>query len=225
MQRGYGERKVDETEREAGSVPADGGTRPGRRVALAVSAVVLVLAALVAVVVVRHRDTTPQRPPAPQGARGEPEEYRSSSPTASPSGPVPAFVGMTPSKVTAAWVERWPGPVTVNGAVRNVRVTLPGTRDQLSATVGQPTKDRRNEVAHVACLVKHRGTVSRPLLQTLVDGCLGPVLRPEERKAVLDWLIGADLSVPHYQFRRSPRFELLANHSADTSFALILNAR
>ncbi|WP_320065779.1 hypothetical protein [Micromonospora sp. RTGN7] len=140
---------------------------------------------------------------------------------------MPAFAGMTPSKVTDAWGERWPGPVTVDGALHTIRVTLPGTQGQLSAAVGQPDKDRRDEVAHVFCMVKLRGAVQRPLLKSLVEGCLGPVLKAKERTVVLDWLISADFSVPHPhdQIQRSSRFELLANHNSDKNFALILNAR
>ncbi|MER5702288.1 hypothetical protein ABT023_10090 [Micromonospora sp. NPDC002296] len=214
---------MNETEREPGSVPGGGGATSKRWLLLAAPAVVL--ASLLAVVVVHGRGAAPQRPPGTQGARGEPGEYLPSSPTATPSGPVPAFAGMTPSRVTDAWVKRWPGPVTVDGSLHTIRVTLPGTQDQLSAAVGQPNKDRRDEVAHVFCMVRLHGAVRRPLLKALVEGCLGPVLKAKERTAVLDWLISADFSVPHYQSQRSSRFELLANHNSDENFALILNAR
>ncbi|MEV4845677.1 hypothetical protein AB0K20_20985 [Micromonospora matsumotoense] len=213
---------MNEFELEAGSIPVADGTTSKRWLLLTVPVVVLAL--LLAVVVMRGREPAPQRPPATQGARGEPVGYPP-SPTPTRSGPAPAFAGMTPGKVTDAWVERWPAPVTVDRSVRNLQVTLPGTQDKLSATVGQPTKDRRNEVGHVACLVKHRGPVQRSLLKTLVEGCLGPVLKVKERTTLLDWLISSDLSVPRYQFRRTDRFELLADHTADTSFALFLNAR
>lgn len=215
---------MNETEWEAGSVRAGGRTGPRRWLVFAVPAVILVLAGLVAVVVLRHRDAGPQRPPAPQGARGEPGEEQLASPAATPSGPAPALAGATPSQVTDAWVERWPGPVTVKGSLHTIQVTLPGTQDQLSAAVGQPSKDRRDEVGQVLCMVKLHGAVQRPLLQTLVDGCLGPVLRPEERKTVLGWLVDTDFSVPRAETRESDRFELIANHNSDQNFALTLYA-
>ncbi|MBQ1019346.1 hypothetical protein KBX71_15930 [Micromonospora sp. D93] len=190
---------------------------------MAVPVVALLLAALVGVVV-RDHGSTP-RPAASQGSRGEPGEYVTRSPAASASGPAPAFDGLTPSKVTDAWAARWPGPVTEEGALRTIQVTLPNTKDRLAAAVGQPSKDRRDEVGHVFCMVKLHGAVKRPLLQALVDGCIGPVLGAEERKAVLNWLVGVDFSTPNHQFRQTPGYELLANHNSDENFALTLNAR
>ncbi|MFC0029030.1 hypothetical protein ACFFMM_05755 [Micromonospora chaiyaphumensis] len=210
----------------ADPVSPTGGTVSRRPLVLTVTAVVvLVAAAIVALVALRDRGAAPARPTAPRGAAGEPGERGGVATTVSPSGPVKVLAGTTPGQVTDAWVKRWPGPVDVDGSLHTVRATLPGTRDQLSASVGQPAKDRRDEVTRVFCLVKHRGTVQPPLVRTLVDGCLGPVLRAEERTAVLAWLNSADLSVPHQQVRRFPRFELLADHTADTSFSFILNAR
>ncbi|MEU7839937.1 hypothetical protein AB0B39_03095 [Micromonospora sp. NPDC049114] len=183
----------------------------------------LVLAGLAAVSVVRDRDKPPQRSATQQGTRGEPGEYPSSSPTRS--GPLPVFPGMTPSTVMDAWAGRWPVPVTVDGSLHIIKVTLPGKQGQLSAAVGQPSKDRKNEVAQVLCMVKLAGAVQRQLLQTLVDGCIGPVLGAKERRAVLDWLIGVDFSAPTYEFRRTSGYELLANHNSDENFALNLFAR
>ncbi len=184
---------------------------------------VLVLAGLAAVSVLRDRDAPPQRSATQQGTRGEPGGNPSVSPTRT--GPLPVFPGMTPSKVMDAWAGRWPVPVTVDGSLHIIRVTLPGKQGRLSAAVGQPSKDRENEVAQVLCMVKLPGAVQRQLLQTLVDGCIGPVLGAKERKAVFDWLIGIDFSAPTYEFRRTSGYELLANHSSDESFALNLFAR
>ncbi|MFF0229926.1 hypothetical protein [Micromonospora sp. NPDC005254] len=164
-------------------------------------------------------------PAASQGTRGNPGEDVNSSPAVTPSGPMAAFPGMTPSKVTDAWAERWRVPVTADGALHIIRVTLPGKQGQLSAAVGQPSKDRTNEVAQVLCMVKLHGAVQRPLLQTLVEGCIGPVLKAEERKAVLNWLVGVDFSAPTYQLRRTSEYELNANHNSDENFALTLYAR
>ncbi|WP_234585677.1 hypothetical protein [Micromonospora sp. MH99] len=132
---------------------------------------------------------------------------------------------MTPSTVMDAWAGRWPVPVKVDGALHIIRVTLPGKQGQLSAAVGQPSKDRKNEVAQVLCMVKLRDGVQRQLLQTLVDGCIGPALGAKERRAVLNWLIGVDFSAPTYEFRRTSGYELLANHNSDENFALNLFAR
>ena len=110
--------------------------------------------------------------------------------------------------------------------MRFVEVTLPGTRDQLSAGVGQPTRDRRDEVGHVVCRVKLHDGLTRPLRRALArDGCLGPVLKTGERAALRDWLTGVDLSPPHYQAKRSPRFELLVNRNSEPNLILALNAR
>lgn len=208
-------------EHEADPVVVGGKSTSRRWVLLAVPAMVLVLAGLAAVWVMHDRDAPSQR--YPQGTRGEPAEYPSSSPTRS--GPLPVFPGMTPSSVTDAWAKRWPVPVTVDGALHIIKVTLPETKDSLSAAVGQPSKDRENEVAQVLCMVKLHGAVKRPLLQTLVDGCIGPVLGAKERRAVLDWLVSVDFSAPTYEFRRTSGYELLANHNSDENLALNLFAR
>ncbi|MFF0150314.1 hypothetical protein [Micromonospora sp. NPDC005203] len=184
---------------------------------------VLVLGALAAVVVPRDTDGPPTRFASPLDALGEPLPGR--APTIAPTKVFEVFPGLTPNRVTTAWAKRWPVPVTMDGALHTIRVTLPATQGELSAAVGQPSKDRRDEVAQVLCLVKLRDAVRRPLLQTLVDGCIGPALTAKERRAVLDWLIGLDFSVPNHEFRRTPSYELLADHNSDTSFALELFAR
>ncbi|MCX5069166.1 hypothetical protein OOJ91_25310 [Micromonospora lupini] len=218
---------MNETEREAESVAVGRGTTSRRWLLLAVPAVVLMLAALVGVVVSRDQNgrALPPAPPGTRGNPGEPREWMTSPPPVTPSGPLPVFAGLTPSKVTDAWVERWPVRVTAKGALHTIEVTLPGTQDHLAAAVGQPSKERRNEVGHVFCMVKLHGAVQRSLLRALVDGCIGPVLGAGERKAVLNWLNGVDFSAPTYEFRRTSGYELLANHNSDENFALILNAR
>ncbi|MEK8108117.1 hypothetical protein NKG94_30225 [Micromonospora sp. M12] len=194
---------MSETEREAGSSPVGRRLTSSRRwFLLAVSAVALMLAALV--VVVERRDQDARVLPRPQGTRDDSGEYVTSSPAATPSGPAPSLAGLTPSKVTDAWVKRWSVPVTEDGALHTIKVTLPDTKDSLAAAVGQPSKDRRDEVGHVFCMVKLRGAVQRPLLRTLVEDCVGPVLKAEERKAVLKWLIGVDFSAPIFKSRRPP---------------------
>ncbi|MEU1604854.1 hypothetical protein [Micromonospora matsumotoense] len=215
---------MNEFHREAGSAPASDGTtsRTSRRWLL-LAVPVVVLALLLTAVVWRDRSAAPRRPPGTHGDRGEP--LPPPTPTSTRTGPVPAFAGITPTKVTDAWVERWPGPVTVDGPLRIVNATLPGTRDELAAAVGQPDKYRRDEVAHIFCRVKLRGAVQRPLLKNLVEGCLGPVLTATERTATLDWLLKADFSAPSDHIRQSTRFELLAIHNADENLMLSLNAR
>lgn len=182
------------------------------------------LAALVVVVEWRDQDAR-VLPPATQGTRDDLGEYETSSPAATPSGPAPSLAGLTPSTVTDAWVKRWPVTVKEDGALHTIKVTLPDTKDSLAAAVGQPSKDRRDEVGHVFCMVKLRAAVQRPLLRTLVDDCIGPVLKVEERKAVFNWLIGVDFSAPIFKSRETSDYELLADHNSDENFALILNAR
>ncbi|MFE9871548.1 hypothetical protein ACFYON_12990 [Micromonospora sp. NPDC005686] len=224
----HGERNVNETTaREADSAPAGRTRPPGRRLRIAVPVLVLLLAGAAGFVLWGERGAEPGCPPAPIGARGEPGEYQSVPTAAVPtaSGPAQVFAGTTAEEVTDAWVRRWPGPVTMDRSLRIINVTLPGTRDELSAAVVPPTKDRRDEVGHVICRVKLQGSLSRSLLRTLVDGCLGPVLKTDERAAVRDWLTGVDLSPPHFQMKRSPRFELQVNRNAEPNLMLTLNAR
>ncbi|MEU8327087.1 hypothetical protein [Micromonospora sp. NPDC048839] len=214
---------MNETGRDAGLVPVDRRTTPRRWLLLAVPALVLVLGALAAVVVPRDTDGPPTRFASPLDVLGEPLPGR--APTVAPTKVFEVFPGLTLDKVTDAWAKRWPVPVTVDGALHIIRVTLPGKQGQLSAAVGQPSKDRRDEVAQILCRVKLRDAVRRPLLQTLVDGCIGPALAAKERSVVLDWLIGVDFSVPNLESRRTSGYELQAVHNSDTTFALKLFAR
>ncbi|WP_229402624.1 hypothetical protein [Micromonospora okii] len=122
-------------------------------------------------------------------------------------GPLPPIPGAKVEAIAAGWAQRWGKPAKASAKGYDTTATLPGTAYRTRFGVTRSRDGDRSEVATLFCITSDpRLAKGRRLIRAVVDSCLAPALRGEEKAAVSTWLTAQDYSHDLFATRVLPRF-------------------
>ncbi|WP_343449754.1 hypothetical protein [Micromonospora oryzae] len=122
-------------------------------------------------------------------------------------GPLPAIPGVKVEAVAADWAKRWGTPPKAFAKGYDTTAKLPGTAYRARFGVLSSPDGDGTEVATLFCTVgDQQHTKDRRLIRAMVDSCLAPALRGEEKATVSTWLNAQDYSHDVFATRELPRF-------------------
>jgi hypothetical protein len=121
--------------------------------------------------------------------------------------PLPPIPGTTVAAVAAGWTKLWDTPPKTSARGYDTKATLPGTDYNTRFGILKSAAGDGTEVGTLFCITSDQRLIrDGRFIRAVVDACLGPALRDEEKTTLHTWLTEQDYSGNVHEIRELPRF-------------------